>query len=98
MRRSYSLTNSQRERHRYVVAVNLDPRSRGGSSYLHERVRVGDVLPAVAPRHEFALAEEARHSVFIDGGIRCTPIPALVPPLKDTIRIAPCRQSVFQYA
>ncbi|MBO9356813.1 2Fe-2S iron-sulfur cluster binding domain-containing protein [Bordetella petrii] len=83
MQRSYSLTNSQRERHRYVVAVNLDPRSRGGSRYLHQRVRVGDVLPAVAPRNAFELAEDARQSVFIAGGIGITPIYAMIRRLND---------------
>ncbi|GAB1576028.1 PDR/VanB family oxidoreductase [Bordetella petrii] len=83
MRRSYSLTNSQRERHRYVVAVNLDPRSRGGSRYLHERVRVGDVLQAGAPQNAFALVEQARQSVFIAGGIGITPIRAMIRRLND---------------
>jgi len=83
MRRSYSLTNSQRERHRYMVAVNLDPRSRGGSRYLHERVRVGDVLPALAPQNAFELVENAGQSVFIAGGIGITPIRAMIRRLND---------------
>jgi len=83
LRRSYSLTNSQRERHRYVVAVNLDPRSRGGSRYLHERARVGDVLPAAAPQNAFELVEDAPLSVFIAGGIGITPIRAMIRRLDE---------------
>ena len=37
MIRSYSLLNDQRERHRYVIAVNKDAASRGGSSFLHDQ-------------------------------------------------------------
>lgn len=82
MRRSYSLTNSQRERHRYVVAVNLDPRSRGGSRYMHEQVRVGEVLPVVPPQNQFTLNESAERSVFIAGGIGITPIRAMIQRLE----------------
>ena len=45
MVRSYSLVNDQRERHRYVIAVNRDAESRGGSSCIHDRLRVGDIMP-----------------------------------------------------
>jgi len=38
MIRSYSLVNDQSERHRYVVAVNKDPSSRGGSRFIHESI------------------------------------------------------------
>src|ERR1700761_2223634 len=33
MIRSYSLTNDQDERHRYVIAVNKDTNGRGGSAF-----------------------------------------------------------------
>lgn len=83
LRRSYSLTNSQCERHRYVVAVNLDPRSRGGSRYLHERARVGDVLQAAGPDNQFTLEEGAPMSVFIAGGIGITPIRGMIRRLDE---------------
>ena len=83
LRRSYSLTNSQCERHRYVVAVNLDRNSRGGSRYLHERARVGDVLQATQPENQFALDEHAPSSVFIAGGIGITPIRGMIRRLEE---------------
>lgn len=72
--RSYSLVNPQGEDHRYLIAVNNDPASRGGSRYLHQSVRVGDELTVSAPRNNFPLAEDAACSVFIAGGIGVTPL------------------------
>lgn len=76
--RSYSLINPQGERHRYVIAVSRDPKSRGGSRYMHDDLRVGDVLQVTGPRNNFPLAESAGHSVLLAGGIGVTPIFAMV--------------------
>ena len=48
--RQYSLCNDPAESHRYLIAVLRDPRSRGGSVGMHERVREGDRLSISAPR------------------------------------------------
>ncbi len=74
MVRSYSLTNPQDERHRYVVAVQKDRASRGGSSWLHQNLHIGDMVAVTAPRNNFPLAEGAPHSIFIAGGIGITPL------------------------
>lgn len=74
MIRSYSLVNAQGEKHRYVISVSRDANSRGGSKYLHEVLRVGDVLTISEPRNSFALKESASHSIFIAGGIGITPL------------------------
>lgn len=71
--RSYSLTNPQGERHRYVIGVGRDRASRGGSSYLHDQLRVGDILGVSPPRNLFKLAEDAPAAVLIAGGIGVTP-------------------------
>lgn len=81
--RSYSLINSPGERHRYVIAVNKDPASRGGSRYLHEAVRAGDILMIGAPRNNFLLVEDALHSVFIAGGIGITPLWCMIQRLEE---------------
>lgn len=78
MIRSYSLVNDQRERHRYVIAVNRDASSRGGSSFVHDKVRAGDIITISHPRNNFALHEETEHSVLIAGGIGITPLLAMV--------------------
>jgi len=72
--RSYSLANPQHERYRYCVAVQMDPASRGGSRFIHETVRAGDILRIGPPRNNFALVEAAERSVLIAGGIGITPI------------------------
>ena len=72
--RSYSLANPQDERHRYVIAVQREPESRGGSRQLHQRLHAGDLVTIAPPRNNFPLAEDARHSILIAGGIGITPI------------------------
>ncbi|WP_246799640.1 PDR/VanB family oxidoreductase [Bradyrhizobium sp. CCBAU 51753] len=78
MIRSYSLINDPRERHRYVIAVNRDSASRGGSSFVHDTVRAGDIITISAPRNNFALCEDAKHSVLIGGGIGITPLLSMI--------------------
>jgi ferredoxin-NADP reductase len=80
--RSYSLVNSQTERHRYVIAIQRDRASRGGSRWLHDNLRVGDLLSAAGPRNNFPLNEAAQHSVFIAGGIGITPIVSMIDRLE----------------
>jgi ferredoxin-NADP reductase len=78
MIRSYSLVNDQSERNRYVIAVNNDAATRGGSKLIHETVRVGDVMTISHPRNNFALHEDAAHSVLIAGGIGITPLLSMI--------------------
>jgi ferredoxin-NADP reductase len=78
MVRSYSLINPATERHRYVVAVQEDRQSRGGSRYVHQQLRVGSTLPISAPRNNFRLHEDASASVLVAGGIGVTPLLAML--------------------
>jgi vanillate O-demethylase ferredoxin subunit len=78
MIRSYSLVNDQCETNRYVIAINKDPASRGGSKFIHESVRVGDMITISHPRNNFALHEDASHSVLIAGGIGITPLVSMI--------------------
>lgn len=80
--RSYSLCNSQDDRHRYVVTINRDPASRGGSKYIHEALKAGDVINISPPRNNFPLVEDTRHTVFIVGGIGVTPIWGMIQRLE----------------
>ena len=83
MIRSYSLVNDPGERRRYVVAVNKDATSRGSSSFVHANIRVGDIITISHPRNNFALLEEAEHSVLIAGGIGITPLLSMVRRLEQ---------------
>jgi vanillate O-demethylase ferredoxin subunit len=76
--RQYSLTNAAGETGGYRVAVKRDARSRGGSQFMHEALRVGTPLTVSAPRNNFPLREDARHSAFVAGGIGITPIVSMI--------------------
>lgn len=80
--RSYSLVNPQAEAKRYDIAVHWSKDGRGGSRHIHENVRAGDILDVSEPRNNFPLCEDARHSVFIAGGIGITPIRSMIARLK----------------
>ena len=84
--RSYSLTNSQAERHRYVIAVQKDRASRGGSRWIHENARAGEVVSIDGPRNNLLLNEAAEKSVFIAGGIGITPILSMIDRLSELRR------------
>jgi vanillate O-demethylase ferredoxin subunit len=71
--RQYSLCNDPSEAHRYLIAVLREPRSRGGSSGMHDEVQVGATLRIGTPRNHFPLAPAANILLFA-GGIGITPI------------------------
>ena len=75
--RHYSLANAPGETQRWVIAVHKAAEGRGGSRWLHEHLRVGDVLMAGTPRNHFPLEEAAPHSVLVAGGIGITPLLAM---------------------
>ncbi|MDP2094835.1 MAG: PDR/VanB family oxidoreductase [Hydrogenophaga sp.] len=72
--RQYSLCNNPSERHRYLIAVQREPASRGGSVSMHERVNVGDLLTISAPKNHFPLAQEGGSNLLLAAGIGVTPI------------------------
>lgn len=80
--RQYSLYTIAETDRCYRVAVKRDPASEGGSRYLHDVMRVGDVIDVVPPRNNFPLAESGGEAVFIAGGIGLTPILAMVERLE----------------
>ncbi len=84
--RSYSLTNSPAERHRYVVAVGLPENSRGGSAYVHSDLKVGADIQISAPRNMFALVDADGPTALIAGGIGITPIRCMFNALREAGR------------
>lgn len=76
--RSYSLLNGQHETDRYVIAVQRDPSSRGGSAHVHDVLREGMTLQVSVPRNHFALTEDSAHSELIAGGIGITPLHSMI--------------------
>jgi ferredoxin-NADP reductase len=79
--RQYSLTNAQGEATQasYQIAVARDANSRGGSTWVHDKLRTGTGLAISAPRNLFALDTQVPGKVlFIGAGIGITPIYAMV--------------------
>lgn len=76
--RQYSLVHAGGELRSYEIGVKLDPASRGGSRFMHESLRVGNVLAVEPPRNNFPLIEDAATSILFAGGIGITPIVAMV--------------------
>ena len=73
--RSYSLMNSaSQEKDVYKLGVLLDPNTKGGSAFLHNKLRVGQELQVSLPRNNFVLQQGNHSTVLVAGGIGITPI------------------------
>lgn len=79
MVRQYSLVNAlgQAQQDSYVVAVGWDLNSRGGSRYVHEKLRVGQALKVSKPRNLFEMDPAHRKVLLLAGGIGVTPVYAM---------------------
>ena len=71
--RQYSLCGSPADRDRWRVAVLREPEGRGGSSWVHDKLAVGDLVAVRGPRNHFPLVPAPRY-VFVAGGIGITPL------------------------
>lgn len=78
LRRHYSISSDWRERDHYVVGVARAPESRGGSVYAHQYLKRGMLLNVNEPRNNFPLVADAKHYLFIAGGIGITPLMAMM--------------------
>jgi ferredoxin-NADP reductase/MOSC domain-containing protein YiiM/ferredoxin len=72
--RSYSLSDLPDERG-YRISVK---REGAGSRYLHDQVKVGDVIDAAAPRGDFVLRAGTCAVVLISAGVGATPVLAML--------------------
>jgi ferredoxin-NADP reductase len=81
--RQYSLCGADREDGTWTVAVHRSPTSRGGSSYVHDELGIGSLIPVEGPYNNFPLVEADRY-LFIAGGIGITPILTMVRQLRAT--------------
>jgi ferredoxin-NADP reductase len=76
--RQYSLCNFQPEPDTYEIAVGLAEMSRGGSSYMHDKVAIGAIFQISVPRNNFVLVPDASTYIFVAGGIGVTPILSMI--------------------
>lgn len=81
-RNPYSLLGPPHALDTYQIAVRRMEESRGGSQYMHERLRVGSRLEIAHPVNLFALDKRARKHVLIAGGIGITPFLAQIEELR----------------
>jgi ferredoxin-NADP reductase len=72
-RRSYSICSDPADLSHYTLGVLREPKGRGGSSYIHDRLEAGDILLMSEPKSTFGLSQDATRHVFIAGGIGVTP-------------------------
>lgn len=75
--RSYSLAGDPQDSRRWVLGVLKEPKSKGGSKAMHEKVRVGDLLNVGPVRNAFPMAGSATHTILLGGGIGITPLKAM---------------------
>jgi ferredoxin-NADP reductase/MOSC domain-containing protein YiiM len=80
--RSYSLSGPVMAE-RYRVSVKIEPNGAAGI-YLHEQVRVGDILHVSSPRGTFILQPGERPVVLLSAGIGATPVLAMLHALAAT--------------
>jgi ferredoxin-NADP reductase len=81
VRRQYSLCGDPAERGSWTIAVHRSPTSRGGSSYVHERLRVCATVRVEGPVNNFPLVDADRY-LLLAGGIGITPILAMARRLR----------------
>src|SRR5215213_10364495 len=75
--RQYSLCGDRWDPFSYRVGVLLELESRGGSSYVHDQLQVGDLVGVGGPRNNFPLVPSEQY-LFVAGGIGITPILPMV--------------------
>ena len=80
---AYSLTGSGDRPADDRISVRHDVQGRGGSAWLLTRLAVGDAVEVSSPRSTFAPVANARHSLYVAGGIGVTPLLAHV---RDAVR------------
>lgn len=80
--RHYSIVSGEGDRSRYEIAVLREDVGRGGSAFLHEKVKEGDILEISPPRNDFPLGEGDGHNILIAGGIGITAILAMLRQLE----------------
>jgi ferredoxin-NADP reductase len=75
--RSYSLAGDPDDRSSWTLGVLHEAKGRGGSQAMHESVRVGALITIGWPRNAFSLADGAKHTILLAGGIGITPLKAM---------------------
>ncbi|MGX9674248.1 PDR/VanB family oxidoreductase [Mycobacterium sp. HM-7] len=81
--RQYSLCGSTASRTEWQVGILLDPNSRGGSQFVHDKLHEGTTVRVRGPRNHFALVNSPRYQ-FVAGGIGITPMLPMIEAAEAT--------------
>lgn len=77
-RNPYSLMSSPLDASGYEISVLRVENSRGGSAFLHERLKEGDELTISQPVNLFPVDHRGRKHIMMAGGIGVTPFMAMM--------------------
>ena len=83
-RNAYSLVSLPGACRSYEIIVRRVAASRGGSAFLHEQARSGDLLDIAGPTNLFPLSSAAKRHLLISGGIGLTPLLSYLPVLRNS--------------
>lgn len=83
-RNPYSLMSSPENTSGYEISVLRVESSRGGSHFLHDKLRKGDELTVSQPVNLFPMDARGRKHLFMAGGIGITPFMAMMDQLSRT--------------
>jgi vanillate O-demethylase ferredoxin subunit len=71
--RTYSLCNDPALHRSYIIAVKREEQGRGGSKYICDQLKPGDIIGVSLPRGRIDLGGRDVANIFIAGGIGITP-------------------------
>jgi dimethylamine monooxygenase subunit B len=77
-RNTYSLMSSPSDTGAYQLSILRVENSRGGSAFLHEKLKVGDTLTISQPVNLFPFDQRGRKHILMAGGIGVTPFMAMM--------------------
>jgi cytochrome P450/ferredoxin-NADP reductase len=84
--RRYSLCGRAEDCTRYEIAILKEERGRGGSRFIHENLKTGEVIRIRGPKNHFRLRDYDTGYLLIAGGIGITPIVSMADRLKSAGR------------
>ncbi len=77
-RNTYSLMSSPQDTRAYELSILRVENSRGGSAFLHEKLKPGDTLVISQPVNLFPMDVRGKKHLFMAGGIGVTPFMAMM--------------------
>ncbi len=81
-RNSYSVVSFSGDHYELIVRRVED--SRGGSAFVHENLKEGDLLPSTVPLNLFPIQVGSRKRLLIGGGIGVTPLLSFAKVLQES--------------